>query len=124
MSILILDLVCGYATNGYVSMESIPQRARTRDKVEKRYGLYAKNYLKEFLGKTSTLRTQKDGKGKFGRILGSFIVYDPATDSYRSVNDMMIENHIGVAYHGQSKDDIEGEHLRNRELLAEKGINP
>jgi len=98
--------------------------SRTRDKVEKRYGLYAKNYLKERLGKTSTLRTQKDGKGKFGRILGSFIVYDSTTDSYRSVNDMMIEQHIAVAYHGQSKDDIEGEHLRNREILAEKGINP
>jgi len=96
--------------------------SRTRDKVEKRFGLYAKDYLKQHLGKTSTLRTQKDGKGKFGRVLGEFIVYDSVTDSYRSVNQMMIENHIAVAYHGQSKDDIEEEHLKNREILLEQKV--
>ncbi len=93
--------------------------SRTRDKVEKRYGLYAKNYLKSHLGKTSTLRTQKDGKGKFGRILGEFIIYDTETDAYRSVNQMMIEKHIAVEYHGQSKEDIEEAHLKNREFLGE-----
>lgn len=93
--------------------------SRTRDKVEKRYGMYAKNFLKSRLGKTSTLRTQKDGKGKFGRILGEFIIYDAETDAYRSVNQMMIEKHIGVEYHGQSKEDIEEAHLKNRELLGE-----
>lgn len=93
--------------------------SRTRDKVEKRYGLYAKNYLKSRLGKTSTLRTQKDGKGKFGRILGEFIIYDAETDAYRSVNQMMIEKHIAVEYHGQSKEDIEEAHLKNREFLGE-----
>jgi micrococcal nuclease len=93
--------------------------SRTRDQAEKRYGLYAKNYLKSYLGKTSTLRTKKDGKGKFGRILGEFIVYDAAKDAYRSVNQMMIENHIAVEYHGQSKDDIQEAHLKNRELLGE-----
>ena len=96
--------------------------SRTRDKVEKVFGLYAKDYLKSHLGKTSILKTRKDGKGKFGRILGEFIVYDSVTDSYRSVNQMMIENHIAVAYHGQSKDDIEGEHLKNREILLEQKV--
>ena len=32
---------------------------------------------------------------------------------------MMIEKHIAVKYFGQSKDDIEGEHLENRKLLQE-----
>ena len=91
--------------------------SRTRDKVEKRYGLYAKNYLKSRLGKTSTLRTQKDGKGKFGRILGEFIIYDAETDAYRSVNQMMIEQHIAVEYHGQSKEEIQEQHIKNREFL-------
>ena len=63
------------------------------------------------------MRTHKDAKGKFGRILGEFIVFDPHSDAWRSVNELMIENHLAVAYHGQSKDDIEEEHLRNRELL-------
>ena len=39
----------------------------------------AKAFVESFLPKdsTQTLRTQKDGKGKFGRILGKFLVYDP-----------------------------------------------
>jgi micrococcal nuclease len=98
--------------------------SRTRDKVEKVFGKYAAAYLKAHLGKESVLRTKKDGKGKFGRILGEFIVYDKGWDAYRSVNEMMIENHIAVAYHGQSKDDIEEEHLKNREILWEQGVIP
>ena len=91
--------------------------SRTRDKVEKRYGLLAKDYLKSRLGKTSTLRTKKDGKGKFGRILGEFIVYDAAKDAYRSVNQMLVESYHAVPYHGQSKEEIQEAHLKNRELL-------
>ena len=99
--------------------------SRTRDLEEKKYGLFAKEYLKEMLGKKSTLRTRKDGKGKYGRVLGEFIVYDSETDSYRSVNTMMVEKHIAVAYFGQSKDDVEGEHLINRAKLQEQiGIEP
>ena len=95
--------------------------SRTRDKAEKVCGLYAKEFLKQQLGKTSTLRTQKDSKGKFGRILGQFIVYDSVTDSYRSVSDMMIERYIGVEYHGQSKEEIAEQHLLNRAVLVEQG---
>lgn len=91
--------------------------SRTRDKEEKKYGLYAKNYLKNALGKKGIIRTKKDGRGKFGRILGEFIIYDGETDSYRSVNAMMIEKHIGVEYHGQSKDEIAEQHIKNREFI-------
>jgi micrococcal nuclease len=91
--------------------------SRTRDKEEKKYGLYAKNYLKNALGKTAVIRTKKDGRGKFGRILGEFMIYDGETDSYRSVNAMMIEKHIGVEYHGQSKDEIAEQHIKNREFI-------
>lgn len=94
--------------------------SRTRDKVEKVFGIASKEFLKSALGKEGTLRTHKDAKGKFGRILGEFIIYDPETDSYRSVNQIMIEKHLAVEYHGQSKDDIEEQHLKNRELLDEK----
>jgi len=91
--------------------------SRTRDKEEKKYGLYAKNYLKNALGKKGIIRTKKDGRGKFGRILGEFMVYDGETDSYRSVNAMMIEKHIAVEYHGQSKDEIAEQHIKNREFI-------
>ena len=95
--------------------------SRTRDKAEKVCGLFAKQFLKQQLGKTSTLRTKKDGKGKYGRILGEFIVYDAGRDAYRSVSDIMIEQFIGAAYFGQSKDAIAKQHLENRAILVERG---
>ena len=99
--------------------------SRTRDKVEKVFGLAAKNRLKELLGKTPVLKTQvskngEDMKGKFGRILGEFIVYDAETDSHRSVNKIMVAKHLAVEYYGQSKESIEDEHLKNRELVDER----
>jgi len=97
--------------------------SRTRDKVEKRYGYAAKEFLKAMLGKEGTLKTHKDATGKFGRILGEFIVYDAETDRYCSVNQLMIDKHLAVEYYGQSKDDIEHEHLRNRDLLEGKYID-
>ena len=94
--------------------------SRTRDLVEKKYGLAAKDFVLSFLpvGSTQTLRTKKDDKGKFGRILGEFVVYDAKKDAWRTLNQIMIDEHYGVKYHGQSKQDIEEEHLRNRELLT------
>ena len=88
--------------------------SRTRDLEEKKYGLAAKKYVTDRmpLGSTQTLVTVKDGKGKYGRILGQFKMEDGSI-----LNDNMIAEHHAVAYFGQSKDDIEEEHLVNRELV-------
>lgn len=90
--------------------------SRTRDKVEKVFGKLAGKFLKDSLGKTAVLRTSKDKAGKFGRILGEFIV------DGESINQVMVAKRLAVRYHGQSKDDVEDEHLKNREYLIEKGI--
>ena len=91
--------------------------SRTRDKDEKARGLISKDFLKSWLDKGSVvIRTRKDKKGKFGRILGEMIVDDI------NINELMIEEHHAVKYHGQSKDDIEAEHLVNRQKLIDKGI--
>ena len=84
--------------------------SRTRDKVEKRFGLLAKEFVEQFVkGSSVILRTQKyDAKGKFGRILGDIIVDD------KSLSETMIQEHHAVAYHGQSKEDIREAHLVNR----------
>ena len=37
-----------------------------------------------------------------------------------TVNDIMIRDHYAVKYYGQSKDEVEDEHLKNRDLLIEK----
>lgn len=89
--------------------------SRTRDKIEKRYGLAAKEFLKKSLGTTPILRTSKDGKGKFGRILGEFLVEHP--EATININELLIDTHHAVRYMGQSKDDIAEQHLVNRELV-------
>ena len=93
--------------------------SRTRDLEEKKYGLIAKQKIKDFMPVDSmqTLVTVKDKAGKFGRILGKFLIYDKKTDSEMTINDWMIREHHAVAYHGQSKEDIAEGHLVNRKLL-------
>ena len=92
--------------------------SRTRDLDEKKYGLIAKDMITKFMPVDSfqTLITQKDKSGKYGRILGKFKVNDGNYDII--LNDWMITNHHAVAYYGQSKDDIEHEHIKNRELVT------
>lgn len=91
--------------------------SRTRDKVEKVFGLAAKARLKELMGKTATLVCKKyDAKGKFGRILGDF-----TTNDGRMVTDVMIEEGHCVAYFGGSKEEIQAKHLVNREKLLREG---
>ena len=101
--------------------------SRTRDKVEKKFGLAAKARLKSLLGKSSILKTQiskkgEDMKGKFGRILGDFDVYDHATDSWRPVTQVLIAEGHAVPYFGGSKDDVDAQHLANRDRLIAEGI--
>ena len=90
--------------------------SRTRDLEEKKYGLAAKEFVKEFVrdkgGSNIVLRTQKyDAKGKFGRILGDIIVDNV------SMSDTMIKEHHAVPYYGQSKEEIAESHIKNREFV-------
>ena len=97
--------------------------SRTRDIEEKKAGIYAKQCVETFLpvGSTQTLKTYKDKVGKYGRILGEFVIYDPEQDRQTTINEYMIRNKIGVAYFGKSKDDIKQEQLDNRKFLYESG---
>ena len=96
--------------------------SRTRDKVEKKFGLASKARLKELLGKDTILKTQvgrggEDMKGKFGRILGDFM-----TKHGRKCADILCEEGHAVAYFGGSKDDVQNQHMKNRLKLIKKGI--
>jgi len=98
--------------------------SRTRDKEEKRFGVRAKQHLSHMISTKiehgplvgadtkKQISLQSLGRGKFGRILGVLFV-----DGV-SVNEKMIEDHHAVAYHGQSKQDIKVEHLKNRKRLT------
>ena len=89
--------------------------SRTRDLDEKKYGLAAKEFVKQLVNgwEYAVLRTQKyDAKGKFGRILGDIIV------DKKSLSETMIKAHHAVPYHGQSKEEIAEAHLKNREFIT------
>lgn len=96
--------------------------SRTRDKIEKLFGLASKNRLKELLSKQCILRTEinkngEDMKGKFGRVLGDFV-----TDSGKMVTEILIEEGYAVAYNGQSKNNILDAHMKNRIKLLNEGV--
>ena len=94
--------------------------SRTRDLEEKKYGLLAKEQIKSFMpvGSMQTLVTVKDKAGKFGRILGKFLIYDMNTDTEMTINDWMVREHHAVEYFGQSKAQIAEGHLKNRDILS------
>jgi micrococcal nuclease len=92
--------------------------SRTRNKDEKVRGKLASAFLQKAIdnGEKVIIETKlKDSRGKFGRVLGNVIV-----DGV-NINQAMINSYLAVAYFGQSKDDIEAEHLVNREKLIELG---
>jgi len=94
--------------------------SRTSDKVEKVFGLAAKARLKELLDEEAILITTEDKhgedmKGKFGRVLGDFRV------GGKTVTQILIEEGHGVAYNGESKDDVQAQHMANRQRLIAEG---
>ena len=73
--------------------------SRTRDLEEKKLGLAAKDRVKELcpVGSSIMIKTTKDGKGKYGRILGEIFVGDV------SVNKQLVEEGHAVEYFGGKK---------------------
>ena len=95
--------------------------SRTSDKVEKVFGLAAKERLISLLGENAILDTQvskkgEDMKGKFGRILGNF-----RTLAGEHCADILIEEGHAVGYTGGSKEEIQAQHLANRQRLIDEG---
>tara|TARA_R110002126_G_scaffold169675_1_gene318672 strand:+ start:131 stop:553 length:423 start_codon:yes stop_codon:yes gene_type:complete len=94
--------------------------SRTRNKDEKVRGYMSKDFLEEWMEKDDVIiRTRRDKKGKFGRVLGEMFVRG------ENINKLMVQECLAVEYYGQSKDDIEKQHMLNREVLIEKRLfNP
>ena len=98
--------------------------SRTSDKMEKIFGLAAKERLSSLLGAEATLlskmRTNGDNmKGKFGRILGDFRTINGDTITTKLMN----EGHA-VAYNGGDKDNVQMQHFANRQKLIDEGKVP
>jgi|TARA_B110000483_G_scaffold172772_1_gene204518 micrococcal nuclease len=98
--------------------------SRTKDLVEKSYGLRAKEFMKYLMpiGSMQIIKTQKDKTGKFGRILGDFIIeHKDDNNNYSSklASVLMMENYHAVPYKGQNKDDLIELHMANRVMLEQ-----
>ena len=100
--------------------------SRTSDKVEDLFGEAAKARLKELMTGTVKLITTEDKKGedmkgKFGRVLGDFEVYDAKHDRWTTVSDILVEEGHAVAYFGGSKEEVQAKHMVNRQKLLREG---
>ena len=91
--------------------------SRTRDLDEKARGILSKSFLQDALVQSNKviIKTQKDAKGKFGRVLGELYVNDI------NINQLMVDKYLAVAHTGQSKGDIIVEHLKNKQKLIGLG---
>ena len=91
--------------------------SRTSDKEEKVYGMLSKNFVKDTLpiGSMQILRTHKDKTGKFGRILGDFLIEN------KSLGDIMVDKSLAVRYNGENKEEMGPAHLINRNTLLNEG---
>ena len=92
--------------------------SRTRDLDEKARGKLASKFLEDSIknGKEVILRSElKDSKGKYGRVLGSIVVDN------LDINQAMVAQNLAVKYFGQSKADVEAEHMLNRQKLIDSG---
>lgn len=101
--------------------------SRTRNKVEKLFGKAASARVKELLEEDIILKTQiarngEDMKGKYGRILGDFIVERFEDGNQEMLTDVLIQEGHAVAYFGGSKKEIEMKHLANREKLLREEV--
>ena len=67
------------------------------------------------VGKTYKLQTRE--KGKFGRFLGVIFISDKT-----SINAALVTEHLAVAYHGQSKTEVQDAHAANYQILKDKGL--
>tara|TARA_R100001224_G_scaffold110042_1_gene88175 strand:- start:317 stop:736 length:420 start_codon:yes stop_codon:yes gene_type:complete len=91
--------------------------SRTRNKDEKARGKLAAKFLSDAVSPGGViLKTKlKDSRGKFGRVLATVWV------DGKNINQSMIDNYHAAEYYGQSKQEIEAIHEKNRSKLIELG---
>jgi len=99
--------------------------SRTSDRVEKLFGEAAKERVIGLLSGDVILKTQvdkngSDMKGKFGRILGDFIVEKNGKEMM--LTEVLIEEGHAVPYFGGSKEETQEKHAANRSKLLREGV--
>ena len=92
---------------------------RSKDKEEKVFAQAAKKRMEELLSieEEIILRSFQDVRGKFGRIIGDFVIYDLAG----TCADALCTEGYAVRCNDKTKEQIKQEHLKNRKILIENG---
>jgi micrococcal nuclease len=105
--------------------------SRTRDLIEKRYGLGAKKRITDYLeGNENNFVLKSSGVGKYGRCLGELFVPGPELeDGVRmiSINQRLINEGHAVPYFGGSKLEVKEALMLQRDKskeYVEKHIKP
>ena len=90
---------------------------RSKDKEEKVFAQAAKKRMEELLSieEDIILRSFQDVRGKFGRIIGDFVIYDLAG----TCADALCTEGYAVRCNDKTKEQIKQEHLKNRKILIE-----
>jgi micrococcal nuclease len=84
----------------------------TKDLVEKKLGLEAKEYISNWFAKNTPFKLQTTKDDKYGRILGVFTGLDGKT-----LNKLLVDQGYAWAYDGGTK-------AKNFAALAERRANP
>lgn len=72
---------------------------RTRDLEEKEQGFRSKSYVDRILdAKQQQTLVSKEYRGKYGRIIGDFKVYDPVSDSQKMLTEIMLRDGVAKPY--------------------------
>lgn len=116
---VIVDLGFQISMKHRVRLDGIDApESRTSDVVEKKYGLLAKEKLKEWCADAVEMLLRCPGtKEKFGRVLGELWVLKEVGGSWTNVNTWLCDHGYAVPYHGQNKEDVAKLHAVNREKL-------
>jgi len=95
-----LDLGFDILYNNRIRLYGInTPESRTRDLEEKKLGLAAKDRVKELcpVGSSVIIKTTKEGRGKYGRILGEIFVGE------MNINQQLVAEGHAVEYFGGSR---------------------
>ena len=95
-----LDLGFDILYNNRIRLYGIhTPESRTRDLEEKKLGLAAKDRVKELcpVGSSVIIKTTKEGRGKYGRILGEIFVGDV------NINKQLVAEGHAVEYFGGAR---------------------
>lgn len=98
---------------------------RTKDLEEKFFGLAAKDFVTKMLPEGSSqimLSKSYDSKGKFGRVLADFRVFDFQNDRVSTLTEVLMNIGHAAKYQSDNRELLRQYHMDNRYKLFESGM--